>query len=534
RALDLRAVGARVWRPPRARSVLSGARPSTPSYRGRAVGLVERGAHLAALADQLDRAGEAGRLVLIGGEAGAGKTALVGRFLAAHAGGATVLAGQCDDLFAPRPLGPLADIARGLGGRLAAALEAGDPAAAMEAFLVELASPGSPVVVVLEDLQWADDATFDLVRVVARRLESLRCLVLVTYRTELAPDHPLRRAVGSLVGPLVTRVQVEPLSVDAVRALAGGADVDAVALHARTGGNAFFVTELLAEGADTVPVTVRDALVARATSLTGSARDALDAAAVLGRDCAVHVLQDVAGCELDAIDECVRAGLLDGDAARVRSRHDITRETVDAAMTPLRRRQLHARALEVLGDDGDLVELANHAIAASDSARVVALAAKDDERCVALARASGWSNCGRRSSPGRSSSRSWLAARTSAFSPVGSRGSAACTAWPAAATTRGSCCGTPSPGWSRWATRSSWRERSRCSASTRWCRARAPPLWPRRGGRSRWPSGSMRRTSRCTRSTVVAPRWRASATTKVSRCCARRSSAPSKRTCTTR
>ena len=348
------------------------------------MGLVERGAHLAALADQLDRAGEAGRLVLIGGEAGAGKTALVGRFLAAHAGGATVLAGQCDDLFAPRPLGPLADIARGLGGRLAAALEAGDPAAAMEAFLVELASPGSPVVVVLEDLQWADDATFDLVRVVARRLESLRCLVLVTYRTELAPDHPLRRAVGSLVGPLVTRVQVEPLSVDAVRALAGGADVDAVALHARTGGNAFFVTELLAEGADTVPVTVRDALVARATSLTGSARDALDAAAVLGRDCAVHVLQDVAGCELDAIDECVRAGLLDGDAARVRFRHDITRETVDAAMTPLRRRQLHARALEVLGDDGDLVELANHAIAASDSARVVALAAKAAERCVAL------------------------------------------------------------------------------------------------------------------------------------------------------
>ncbi|MEY2434033.1 MAG: hypothetical protein QOC92_3758 [Acidimicrobiaceae bacterium] len=348
------------------------------------VGLLERDDQIATLVRLFDDVGEAGRLVLIGGEAGAGKSALVQEFVTGHVDQASVLIGRCDDLFAPRPLGPLADMARGRDGPLGRALDSGDQAAAFDAFLAELSAPPHPVVVVLEDLQWADEATLDLVRFVARRLDSLPCLILATHRVELGAGHPLRRAVGSLVGPFVTRLDVPALSIEAVRALATGIDVDPVALHERTGGNPFFVVELLADDPAAMPATVRDTILARAALLSGRARDALDAAAVLGREADVDLVQAVGDCTVEAIDECVHAGLLTGDHTHQSFRHDLTRDAIETALTPLRRRQLHARALDALGGDADIVQLAHHAIAAGDSARIVALAGRAADHCVDL------------------------------------------------------------------------------------------------------------------------------------------------------
>jgi DNA-binding CsgD family transcriptional regulator len=345
--------------------------------------LLERADRLATLADVFDRVGAAGQMVLISGEAGAGKSALVDAFLAERTD-SRVMVGRCDDLFAPRPLGPLADMARGRSGPLGRALESGDQAAAFDAFLAELIAPPHPAVVVIEDLHWADEATLDLVSFVARRLDSLPCLILVTHRVEIAPSHPLRRTIGSLVGPLVTRLSVPALSVDAVATLAAGTGLDPSALHERTGGNPFFVVELIAENSGALPATVRDTIVARAALLSGRARDALDAAAVLGRAADVDVMRVVGDCGNDAIDECVQAGLLVGGHERQSFRHDLAREAIEAALTPLRRRQLHARALDALGDAADIVLRAHHAIAAGDDRRIVDLAARAADHCVAL------------------------------------------------------------------------------------------------------------------------------------------------------
>jgi ATP/maltotriose-dependent transcriptional regulator MalT len=346
------------------------------------VGLLERAAPLAELVGCLGQVGGAGRLVLVSGEAGAGKTALVDAFCREHLDGSRVLFGRCDDLFAARPLGPLLDIARQTGGPLADALGSGDQGAAFEAFLAELSGP-DPVVVVLEDLQWADEATLDLVRFVARRLDTVRSLVVATHRDDFGVDHPLRHTYGSLVGPLVTRLHLAPLSLDAVRRLVGDGPHDPVALHARTGGNPFFVTEVLSQSG-ALPDTVRAAVLARTAPLSGSARDALDAAAVLGRQVTPELLCQVGDCEAPAIDECVAAGLLVDDGGRQTFRHDLAREAVEQAMTPLRRRQLHSRALEALGDDGDLVQRAHHAIGAGDRAAIPVLAAMAADRCVTL------------------------------------------------------------------------------------------------------------------------------------------------------
>ncbi|MFL6204166.1 MAG: ATP-binding protein [Acidimicrobiales bacterium] len=348
------------------------------------MGLLERADQIAVVAERFDQLDGGGHLVLISGEAGVGKSALVHELLDHHLADGRVLLGRCDELFAPRPLGPFADIARAHPGPLGAALGGGDQAQVFDALLAELAAPPSPTVLVLEDLQWADEATLDLVRFVARRLDALPTLVLATHRDDIAHDHPIRRAIGTLVGPRVTRLQVPPLSVGAVRELVGDRLLDATRLHAATGGNPFFLIETLDAEPGTLPVTIRDVVLARAAPLSGPARDALDAAAVLGRHAQAALVQTVADCDTGALDECLRAGLLVDDGGRQAFRHDLVRDAVEETMTPLRRRQLHSRALAALGDDGDVVQRAHHAIGAGDEPAIVSLATKAADQCVDL------------------------------------------------------------------------------------------------------------------------------------------------------
>ena len=187
-------------------------------------GLLEREELLAALAAEATRGG---RLVFLGGEAGVGKTALVRAFVAQSA--PRVLQGSCENLATPIPLGPFADVAAKTEGALAELLAAGaDARRVARALLDELARPA---VVVLEDVHWADEATLDALRVLGRRVDDTRGLVVATYRDdEVDTDHPLRAVLGELASaPGVARLSVPRLSLGAVRTIAGatGADGDA-------------------------------------------------------------------------------------------------------------------------------------------------------------------------------------------------------------------------------------------------------------------------------------------------------------------
>ena len=177
--------------------------------------LLEREQLLAAL-DDLAAGG--GRLVFVGGEAGVGKTALVRAY-----GGRTsarVLQGSCENLATPVPLGPFSDLAAQTGGRLAEVMgSGGDPRAVARALVEEMATP---VVVVLEDVHWADEATLDALRVLGRRVDQSRGLVLATFRDdEAVGDHPLRVVLGELASASgVSRVTVPRLTAQAVNELA--------------------------------------------------------------------------------------------------------------------------------------------------------------------------------------------------------------------------------------------------------------------------------------------------------------------------
>ena len=275
--------------------------------------LLERDRELAALADGLREAQRGrGRLTLVVGEAGAGKTTLARRFCA-DAGSARILWGACDALATPRPLGPLADIAADTGGELLAAVERGDSAhAVLAALRAEVAGP-RPAIVVLEDVHWADEATLDVLRVLGRRATELPALVIATFRDdEITADHPLRQALGELArAERVGRVALAPLSPAAVRALARPHGVDGELLHARTSGNPFFVTEVLAGGEADIPPSVRDAVLARVARLTPAARHALDAVAIVPPAIEPALLEAIGGPDaLIAIDDPLGAGIL--------------------------------------------------------------------------------------------------------------------------------------------------------------------------------------------------------------------------------
>jgi predicted ATPase len=236
--------------------------------------LLEREPPLAVLATLAAEArrGE-GRLVLLGGEAGVGKTALVERFQR-DLPEARWYWGACDGLFTPRPLGPLYDLAEQFGGALLDLCSRGAPREELFRGLLRQASePGTLTVIVVEDVHWADEATMDLLRFAGRRLREAPVLLLVTYRDDdLAAGDPLRVALGELARQRQTRrITLAALSADAVRVLARGSDLEPAALYRLTGGNPFYVTEVLRAGMTLVPASARDAVLAQAAGLSDEA-----------------------------------------------------------------------------------------------------------------------------------------------------------------------------------------------------------------------------------------------------------------------
>src|SRR5437763_986391 len=163
--------------------------------------LLERSDQLSALGECLDAvlAESAGRLAFVYGEAGIGKTALVRRFCEQAPGPVRVLWSKCDELFTPRPLGPLFDIAAAAGGELTELLEKGatpyDVATAVAGRLVARA----PTILVVEDVHLADEATLDVLRILGGRTSDVPALIILTYRDDaLDRWHPLRIVLGEV------------------------------------------------------------------------------------------------------------------------------------------------------------------------------------------------------------------------------------------------------------------------------------------------------------------------------------------------
>lgn len=340
---------------------------------------LERGSFIEKLAKLLAeiKLGQ-GRMVFLGAEAGGGKTSLIRHFCAGVRRTARVLVGICDPLSTPQPLGPLWDIAVEVGGNLTRLIHDGEkPEHIFHAFLDELRNDRNSHLVIFEDVHWSDEASLDLLRFIGRRIESTHALVIASFREdEIEEQHPLRKLLGDLATATgIERLHLPPLSRQAVGVLVAGSGLDPDAVYRRTGGNPFFVTEMLASGIDRIPVNVRDAVLVRAARLPLSARSVLDSAAVIGLRVEVSLLVKMTGAEAAAIDECMSGGLLQAHGDGVEFRHELARQAVLEAISPPRLLLLHRQALEALRgsvkDFGDLARLAHHAEGARDDKAVL-------------------------------------------------------------------------------------------------------------------------------------------------------------------
>ncbi len=362
--------------------------------------LLEREAPLSqlnALARRVVRGG-AGEVVLLRGEAGVGKTTLLARFADQLEPPARVLRGWCDPLGAPRPLGPLTDALSGLdaaaGAALSEAVDSGDTAKIYRQLLAALGD-GGRWVWVIEDAHWGDGATLDLVRFLARRVSALRLLLVISFRDdELSPTHPLAVTLGDVANcAQVSRIELSALSFPSVATLAAGSGVNAAELYEVSGGNPFFVTEVLAAGPaalsrNALPRSVSEAVCGRLARLSAKARDVAHAAAVCGQRAEVALLEKMCPEARVALHECLGAGVLIADGGVVGFRHELARRATRAQIADFDRIELHRRALTVLAeppiDPNKLAALAFHAEEAGDSDAAVRYGIAAAQRAASL------------------------------------------------------------------------------------------------------------------------------------------------------
>ena len=354
--------------------------------------LLERSRELSTLGDWLSAvvSSSHGRLALVGGEAGVGKTALLRRLRHEHRDGPRFLWGGSEALFTPRPLGPLLDIAELTGGELAEVVATdAKPHDVVGALIRELGSR-APTVLVLEDLHWADEATLDVLRLLARRISTVPALALASYRDdELDRGHPLRIVLGELgTGEEVSRLTLAPLSPAAVAKLAEPHGIDADELYRTTAGNPFFVTEVLAAGEGKTPPTVRDAVLARMARVSPVARTLLEAVAVVPPQAELWLIDALAADAADSLEECLAAGMLAAVSGGVAFRHELARLAVEETLPPNAKLALHRRALAALASRSegapDIARLAHHAEAAADTEAVLRFAPEAAVRAAAV------------------------------------------------------------------------------------------------------------------------------------------------------
>jgi DNA-binding CsgD family transcriptional regulator len=353
--------------------------------------LLERADELSMLGESLEavQGSLRGRVVLVGGEAGVGKTALLRQFWDERRESVRILWGACDPLFTPRPLGPLLAVAEDAGGELEEVVASGVmPHEVVSALARELRAR-APTVFVLEDVHWADEATLDVLRLLARRVETVPALIVASYRDdELDRAHPLRIMLGELAtSPAVERLKLGALSPAAVSQLADPYGVDADELYRKTAGNPFFVVEALAAQAGEIPDTVRDAVLARAARLSPRAKQLLEAVAVVPQQAELWLLEGLAGEAFDTLEECLTVGMLTSEPAGIAFRHELARLVVDESVAPTRRLDLHRGALAALADPPggrDLARLAHHAEAAGDVDAVLRFAPAAAARAASL------------------------------------------------------------------------------------------------------------------------------------------------------
>ena len=331
--------------------------------------LVEREKHLQALAEVFAEPFQSGSVVLLSGEAGFGKTSLIQVGLDTLDHKWRVLVAASEPLDVPAAFSPLYDLIAELPPDLQHDIRAGTGRMPVYLGMLDLVK-NDRVVLVLEDVHWADEATLGLVRYLGKRMGATQSVLIVTFRSEeITVSPPLRLVVADL-GPSAIRIDLPALTVSGVEELARGTGLDPRHVHDATLGNPFFVDEVLMHPDIALPPTIQYAVLANAGQLPDDALEFVNTVALSSDGVPLADIAQLGDPTGSHCDLAFSRRLVASARGQISCRHELIRKSLVEALPPATKRRLHGKLLAHLEgtapDSRDMARLAYHAIGAGE------------------------------------------------------------------------------------------------------------------------------------------------------------------------
>jgi DNA-binding CsgD family transcriptional regulator len=311
--------------------------------------LIERAVFLASLQNAFTHVETSeGHCVFVTGEAGIGKTSFLKEFSKEIKNDCSIYQGMCDALFAPRPLAPLYDILMQLGITPDENNNITDRTLFFSKLFYELKNKTTTSVIIFEDIHWADDATLDFIKFLARRITQLKCLFILTYRdNEIHSRHHLRNVLGQLNADSFTRLQLLPLSKTAVEKMAKEKGYKGEDVYSISGGNPFYVNEILASYSLGVPDNIKDSILSSYNRLDEDSKNVWQILSILPTGFEIGYLEKMEPSYAASVHNYLELKILVQNGNLILFKHELFRRTIESSLSPLLRIKLNKKILEL-------------------------------------------------------------------------------------------------------------------------------------------------------------------------------------------
>lgn len=318
-----------------------------------------------------------GHCLLLSGEAGIGKTSLIKSFYKEKKDNCKIYQGTCDALFTPRPLAPVYDIIWQIEHDTKEnGLHNVDRSLLFNQLFNGLEQLKKPVIIIIEDIHWADEATLDFIKFFARRIGRLHCLFILSYRdNEILDNHPLRNVLGQLPSDSLTRLQLQPLSRQAVEKMAEVRGYKGENVFTISGGNPFYVTEILASYSPGVPENIKDAILSVYHKQEKGTKNAWEICSVIPEGLEINRFGKIKSSWDQGMDHCFALQIIIIKNNRVVFKHELYRRTIEGSLSPFKRIALNKKMLELFLDsfeaEGEIERIVQYAKNANENKLVV-------------------------------------------------------------------------------------------------------------------------------------------------------------------
>jgi len=318
-----------------------------------------------------------GHCILLSGEAGIGKTSLIKSFYKEKKDNCKIYQGTCDALFTPRPLAPIYDIIWQIQKDTNEnELHNVDKSLLFNQLFNGLEQQRKPVIIIIEDIHWADEATLDFIKFFARRIGRIHCLFILSYRdNEILDNHPLRNVLGQLSPDSITRLHLQPLSKDAVEKMAEERGYKGEDVFSISGGNPFYVTEILASYSPGVPDNIKDSILSVYHRQEKGTKNAWEICSVIPEGLEINRFGKIKSSWDEGMDHCFALQIIIIKKNRVVFKHELYRRTIEGSLSPFKRIALNKKMLELFLDsfeaEGEIERIVHYAKNANENKLVV-------------------------------------------------------------------------------------------------------------------------------------------------------------------